>query len=153
AGATATNPDALYRLLRALASVGIFAEGESRHFSLTTLSEPLRGEVAGSKRALALMSGDEQFRAWAEIDYSIRTGRTAFDRVFGKPVFDYLAEHPDKARIFDAAMVGIHGRESNAILSAYDFSGIGVIADIGGGNGSQITEILKKHTRIKGILF
>jgi ubiquinone/menaquinone biosynthesis C-methylase UbiE len=117
------------------------------------LAEPLRSDIAGSKRALALMSGDEQFRAWAEIDYSLRTGKIAFDKVFGKPIFDYLSEHPDKARIFDAAMVGIHGRESHALLNAYDFSGIGVVADIGGGNGSQITEILKKHTRMKGIVF
>src|SRR5439155_10735583 len=89
ADATSTNPDALYRLLRALASVGIFTEGESRHFSLTPLAEPLRSDIAGSKRALALMSGDEQFRAWAEIDYSLRTGKVAFDKVFGKRIFDY----------------------------------------------------------------
>ena len=78
------------------------------------------------------MVGDEQFRAWAEIDYSIQTGKIAFDRVFGKPIFDYLGENPDKARIFDGAMIGIHGRESNSIIEAYDFSGIGVLADIGG---------------------
>src|SRR5262249_20119682 len=130
-----------------------FAESESCRFSLTPLAEPLRSDVTGSKRALALMSGDEQFRAWAEIDYSICTGQVAFDKVFGKPIFDYLGDHPDKARIFDAAMVGIHGRESNAILDAYDFSVFGVVADIGGGNGSQITEILKKHSQLKGILF
>jgi ubiquinone/menaquinone biosynthesis C-methylase UbiE len=153
ARATSTNPDALYRLLWALASVGIFTEGDSRRFALTPLAEPLRRDVAGSKHALALMSGDEQFRTWAEIDYSIRTGQVAFDKVFGKPIFDYLGEHPDKARIFDAAMVGIHGRESNAVLNAYDFSAFGVVADIGGGNGSQLTEILKKHNRMKGILF
>lgn len=153
ATASSTNPDALYRLLRALASVGIFAEGESRRFSLTPLAEPLRSDVPGSKRALALMSGDEQFRCWAEIDYSIRTGKIAFDKVFGKPIFDYLGEHPDKARIFDAAMVGIHGRESSAILDVYDLSGIGVLADIGGGNGSQITEVLKKYPKMKAILF
>src|SRR5688572_19495019 len=77
AAATATNADALYRLLRALASVGIFAEGESRRFALTPLAEPLQSDVPGSKRALALMSGDEQFRAWAEIEYSVRTGKIA----------------------------------------------------------------------------
>jgi hypothetical protein len=153
ASASSTNPDALYRLLRALASVGIFTEGPSRHFSLTPLAEPLRSDIPGSKRALALMCGDEQYRAWAEIDYSVRTGKIAFDKVFGKPIFDYLGEHPDKARIFDAAMVGVHGRESSPILNAYDFSGIGVVADIGGGNGSQLTEILEKHDKIKGILF
>jgi hypothetical protein len=153
ARATSTDPDALYRLLRALASVGIFAEGASRRFSLTPLAEPLRSDAAGSKHALALMSGDEQFRAWAEVDYSIRTGKPAFDKIFGKPAFDYLGEHPDKARTFDAAMVGIHGRESGAVLEAYDFSGVGVVADVGGGNGSQLAEILGKHPRMRGILF
>lgn len=150
---TSTDTDALYRLLRALASVGIFAEGVSRQFSLTPMAEPLRSDVPGSKRALALMAGDEQFRTWAEIDYSIQTGKIAFEKVFGKPIFDYLGENPDKARIFDAAMTGIHGRESNAILDAYDFSGFGVLADIGGGNGSLMSEMLQKHTAMKGILF
>ncbi len=153
AEATSTNADALYRLLRALASKGIFAEGESRQFSLTSLAELLQSDVPGSKRALALMSGDEQFHAWAEIEYSIQTGKIAFEKVYGKPIFDYLSDNPDKARIFDAAMVGIHGRESDAILDAYDFSGIGIVADIGGGNGSQITGILEKHITTKGILF
>jgi len=153
AEATSTNPDSLYRLLRALASVGIFAEGEPRQFSLTPLAEPLRSDVEGSKRALALMMGDEQFRAWSEIEYSIRTGKTSFEKVYGKPIFDYLGENPEKARIFDAAMTGIHGRESNSVLNAYDFSGIGVLADIGGGNGSQITAILQKYPAMKGILF
>ncbi len=153
AEATSTNPDALYRLLRALASKGIFAEAESRRFSLTPLAEPLRSDVPGSKRALALMSGDEQYRAWGEIVYSIQTGNTAFDKVFGKPIFDYLGENPDKARIFDAAMTGIHGRESDAILDAYDFAGIKVLADIGGGNGSQISGILQRYPNMQGILF
>jgi len=150
---TSTDAGALYRLLRALASRGIFAEGESRQFSLTPLAEPLQRDVPGSKRALALMSGDEHFRAWAQIDYSIQTGSVAFEKVYGKPIFDYLGDKPDKAQIFDAAMVGIHGRESNAILDAYDFSDIDVIADIGGGNGSQIISILEKHPSLNGILF
>lgn len=153
AAATSTNPDALYRLLRALASVGIFAEGEPRQFSLTPLAEPLQSDVPGSKRALALMSGDEQFRTWAEIEYSIQTGKIAFDKAFGKPIFEYLGENPDKARIFDAAMVDVHGRESDVVLGAYDFTQVGVLADIGGGNGSQISRILEKHDGLKGILF
>ncbi len=150
---TSTNPDALYRLLRALASVGIFAEGPPRQFSLTPLAEPLQTNVPGSKRALALMSGDEQFQAWSEILYSIQTGKKAFDKVFGKPIFDYLGEHLDKAQVFDAAMVGIHGRESNAILQAYDFSGINTVVDIGGGNGSQLITLLQAHPTMRGILF
>jgi ubiquinone/menaquinone biosynthesis C-methylase UbiE len=153
AAATSTNSDALYRLLRALASIGIFAECEPRQFSLTPLAEPLQSDIPGSKRALALMSGDEQFHAWAEIEFSILTGSTAFEKVYGKPIFEYLGEHPDKARIFDAAMVGIHGRESDDILDAYDFSSMSVVADLGGGNGSQIINLLKRYPNLKGILF
>jgi ubiquinone/menaquinone biosynthesis C-methylase UbiE len=150
---TSTDPDALFRLLRALASRGVFVESAPRHFALTPLAEPLQGHVPGSKRALALMSGDEQFRTWAEIEYSIQTGKTAFDKVFGKPIFEYLSEHPDKASIFDSAMVGIHGRESEAVLDAYDFSGMGTVADIGGGNGSQIIALLQRHANLHAILF
>jgi ubiquinone/menaquinone biosynthesis C-methylase UbiE len=150
---SSTHPEALYRLLRALASVGIFAEGPPRSFSLTPLAEPLRSDVPESKRALALMSGDEQFQAWSEIIYSIQTGRKAFDKVFGQPIFDYLGEHLDKAQIFDAAMVGIHGRESNAVQSAYDFSGINRVVDIGGGNGSQLIALLQANPSIRGVLF
>lgn len=150
---TGSNADALYRLLRALASVGVFAEGEPRHFSLTPLAEPLRSNDPHSQRALSMMSGDEQFRAWAEIEYSIRTGDIAFDKVFGKPIFDYLGEHPEKAKIFDAAMVGVHGRESNAVAAAYDFSGVQKVADIGGGNGSQLAGLLRHNPSLRGLLF
>jgi ubiquinone/menaquinone biosynthesis C-methylase UbiE len=150
---TSTNPDALYRLLRALASVGIFAEVPPRQFSLTPLAEPLQANVPHSKRALALMSGDEQFQAWTEVLYSIQTGKKAFDKVFGKPIFDYLGEHLDKAQVFDAAMVGIHGRESAAVQKAYDFSGINLVVDIGGGNGSQLSMLLQAHPTMRGILF
>jgi len=150
---TSTNPDALYRLLRALASVGIFAEGPPRQFSLTPLAEPLQADVPDSKRALALMSGDEQFHAWTEILYSIQTGKKAFDKVFGQPIFDYLGQHLDKAQVFDAAMVGIHGRESAAVQKAYDFSGISTVVDIGGGNGSQLIGLLKANPHIRGTLF
>lgn len=153
ATACSANPNALYRLLRALASAGIFFEVSPKEFRLTPLAELLRSDTAGSKRALALMTGDEQFQAWGEIVHSIQTGDTAFDKVFGKPVFEYLGENPDKAQIFDDAMTGIHGRETSSMLEAYDFSGVSVLADIGGGNGSNIMAILKKYPEMKGILF
>ncbi len=150
---TSTDPAALYRLLRALASAGIFAEGPPRQFALTPLAEPLQANVPDSKRALALMSGDEQFQAWSEIVYSIQTGKKAFDKVFGQPIFDYLGKNIEKAKIFDAAMVGIHGRESAAVQTAYDFSGINLVVDIGGGNGSQLIALLKANPSMRGILF
>jgi hypothetical protein len=153
AAATGTHVESLYRLLRALASVGVFVEQESKRFALTKLAEFLRGDVPGSKRALALMMGSEQFRAWSEIEYSIRTGEKAFDKVYGEPIFDYLGKHPEQAAIFDAAMVGIHGRETDDVLDAYDFSSIKTLADIGGGNGSQLIRMLTRHTQMQGVLF
>ena len=109
--------------------------------------------MPGSQRAMAIMMGEEQYRCWGDLLDSVRTGQTAFERLYGQPIFDYLAEHPEQARVFDAAMTGIHGRETAAMLDAYDFSGIGVLADIGGGNGSTLVGILERHPEMRGILF
>lgn len=143
---------ALYRLLRALASLGIFAEIDSARFELTPLAQPLRSDVTDSKRAMVLMAGEEQYRAWGELLYSVTTGKKGFDRVFGKPIFDYLAERPEQAALFDAAMVSIHGGETPAMMTAYDFSAVQTLADIGGGNGSVLVAILRKHSQLRGIL-
>jgi hypothetical protein len=150
---TKTHGPSLYRMLRALASVGVFAEDASGRFSLTPVAECLRSDVPGSQRALAIMLGEEQFRAWSDFLYCIETGKTAFDRVFGVPIFDYLSKNPEVAKIFDAAMVGVHGRETSAMTDAYDFSDIRVLADIGGGNGSLLTGVLRKYPVMKGILY
>lgn len=153
ASATDTNAGALYRVLRALASIGIFEENEQQEFALTPMAEYLRSDVPGSKRALAMMSGDEQFQCWSEIMYSVKTGKTSFDKVFGQPIFEYLSQHEDKGQIFDQAMMGIHGRETGEIMQAYDFSGIQTLVDVGGGNGSNIAHILQQYPEMQGILF
>lgn len=153
ATASSTDPGALYRLLRALASIEIFVETAPRTFALTPLAQALQSDTPGSARALALMSGGEQFRAWADIAYSIQTGRTAFEHVLGQPLFEYLSENPQQARIFDGAMTGIHGRETADVLEAYDFSDVRLLADIGGGNGLNLTTILQQHPQMNGVLF
>src|SRR5688500_12114556 len=118
-----TDARSTYRLLRALASLGLFAEGEDGRFQSTPLGELLRSDVPGSLRGVALYSGDpEHYRAWGELLYSVETGSRAFDRVFGKRVFDYMAEHPDVARTFDAAMTGYTAEVARAITKNYDFS-------------------------------
>jgi hypothetical protein len=151
--ATGTDAPSLYRLLRALPSVGVFAEDAAGRFGLTPLAEQLRSDVPGSQHAMALMNGEEHYRAWGELLYSVRTGKPAFDRLFGKPIFDYLPEQPEAARTFDAAMVGVHGAETGAMLDAYDFSTFGTLVDVGGGNGSLLTEVLRRHLALKGTLF
>jgi O-methyltransferase domain/Dimerisation domain len=149
AAATGTNPRALYRLLRALASIGIFAEDQGR-FVLTPLAECL---LNPSTKAMVTMRGEIQYRAWGELLYSIQTGEPAFEKQHGKPIFDYLAENRATGKLFDQAMTGVHGSETEAMLDAYDFSGIGTLADIGGGNGSVITAVLQKYPAMHGIIF
>lgn len=153
ASATQTRPRPLYRLLRALASVGIFAEDGQGRFSLTPLGECLRSDVPVSQRAMAITAGELFYPAWGELLYSVQTGGTAFEKVYGQPVFDYLSQNPAQARLFDETMGGVHGPETAAMLDAYDFSGVRVLADIGGGNGSVLTAVLKQHPALRGILF
>jgi ubiquinone/menaquinone biosynthesis C-methylase UbiE len=148
ARATGTNARALYRLLRALASIGIFAEDQGR-FKLTPLAECL---LDPSTKAMATIRGEFQYRAWGELLYSIQTEKSAFEKQHGRPIFDYFGDHPETGKLFDQAMTGVHGRETAAMLEAYDFTGIKTLADIGGGNGSVIAAILKKHPAISGIL-
>lgn len=153
AQATGTHAAALHRLLRGLASVGVFAEDGQQRFGLTPLAECLRGDLPGSQRAFAMMVGEEQFRAFGELLYSVQTGKIAFDHVVGQPVFDFLSQHPEKAKVFDEAMVGVHGRETAAMIDAYDFSTIGVLADVGGGNGSLLTAVLQHCSKLRGLLY
>jgi len=152
AQATGTHAQSLYRLLRMLASVGVFMEDDQGRFGMTELAWCLV-DAPGSQRAAALMMGAEHYRCWGELEYSVRTGKTAFDHIFGKPVFDYLSEHPTEAKIFDAAMVGIHGPETQAMLDAYDFTGVGTLVDVGGGNGSVLCATLKCFPALRGILY
>jgi len=152
AAATKTRPDALYRLLRALASVGIFREDDDRRFALTPSADLLRSGVEGSQRSLAIMMGEEHFASWGQLMHSLQTGESAFEHVFGEPVFNWLSKHPEQAKVFDEAMVGVHGRETGAMLDAYDFSGLEVVADVGGGNGSVLGGLLARYPAMRGML-
>ena len=152
ASSTQTHPRSLYRLLSSSASLGLFAQDEQKRFSLTPVSDWLRSDVPGSQRATAVIVGDLLYRAWGELLYSLQTGRSAFEKVHGLPFFEYLSQNPEQASVFDEAMA-MHGWATTAILEAYDFSGIQVLADIGGGNGRAITAIPKKYPDMRGILF
>jgi hypothetical protein len=143
----------LYRLLRALASSGVFHEDADHRFSLTPLSECLRNDTPGSLAALTWMRGDWQYRAWGDLLHNVQTGETAFSHVFGEPLFEYLRQNPQSAAIFDQGMVGVHGRETEAMLAAFDFSDIRVLADIGGGNGSVLAAVLTRYPSLRAILF
>ncbi|HET6467429.1 MAG TPA: methyltransferase [Geminicoccaceae bacterium] len=153
AAATGTDATALYRLLRALASLGVFAEDAGGRFTLTPLAEGLRSDAPGSLRGYAIMMGEEwHWRAWGELLESVRTGGSAFERVHGCELFRYFAEHPEAARVFNAAMTSRTGQETAAVTGAYDWPA-GTIVDVGGGQGALLTAILARRPEARGILF
>jgi hypothetical protein len=152
AKATGTHERSLYRMLRFLASYGLFRETKHGEFDHTPLSQVLRSDAEGSYRAGARLF-HHVFAAWDGLDHAVRTGQPGFTKVYGQPVFEYVGTHPELGPIFDAGMTCFHGYETTAMLAAYDFSGINVLADIGGGNGSLITAVLQRYPKMRGLLF
>lgn len=154
AGRVDAHPGALYRLLRLLGDAGVFAELPGRRFGLTPLSELLRSDVEGSMRGVAMMMEAPFLRdAWSHLLHAVRTGEPAFDRAHGAPLFDYLAEHPDDAAVFDQAMVGASRQLIAAILDVYDFGAFRTVVDVGGGNGAMLAMILARHPEARGVLY
>lgn len=154
AGLVGAHGPALYRLLRALGDFGVVAELENRQFALTPLGELLRSDVPGSLRGWATMVGMPFHRyPWTDLYETVRTGESAFDRIHGKEVFEYLAEHPEDAAIFDAAMTSISTTETASIVKAYDFSRFRTIVDVGGGRGGLLAAILSANPHLQGVLF
>ena len=151
---TGSDGDALYRLLRALASLGVFEEAEDRGFANNALSSTLRSDVPGSVRAMVRWIGEEAaWIAWSGLAHSVRTGRPAFDHVFGEPLFDYFGKHPETGRIFDEAMTSLSAGTGAAVARAYDFSSHGRVVDVGGGHGALLLAILERFPDTRGVLF
>jgi SAM-dependent methyltransferase/DNA-binding HxlR family transcriptional regulator len=153
AAATQTHAPSLYRLLRALASVGIFKRNERDEFELTPLGNTLRADVPGSMRAMAIAQLGDHFRAWGDLVHSVKTGEIAFDHVEGMPVWKYYEAHPEDGLNFMKAMAGLTQAVIMNIVPAYDFSRFGTIIDVGGGNGALLSAVLKAAPGAKGIVF
>ena len=147
------NPRNLYRVLRALASRGIFAENTAGQFELTPLAEPLRSDMPGSTRDWAIWHGDLLAPAWNDLLYGVRTDQTAFEHVYGEGFWEYLDRNPDARENFNRRMTSRSGREQSQFLDDLDLSGGTKIVDVGGGQGSLITAILQAHPEMRGVLF
>ena len=149
-----TNPRALHRFMRTLASFGILTQDQSEKFALTPLGDALKSDAPGAARSTILaMAGPWMWKAFGEFQYSVETGKTAMEKVFGMPLFDYLAQNPQEAAQFSEAMVGIHGAEPPAVAAAYDFSPFASIVDVGGATGNMLAHILARYPQPKGVLF
>jgi hypothetical protein len=154
AEATGTDPATLYRLLRALAAVGVLHEEHGQRFALTPLGEQLRADHPQSLGGWAAYVGRPyHWEAWGHLLESVRTGENAFRLLNGIDVWSYRAEHPEESAIFDRAMTSVTGASNQAVLDAYDFGRFGTVCDVGGGNGALLASILAKYPTMHGILF
>lgn len=153
AAACGADPDSLFRLLRGLASLGIFQETTARSFALTPLAELLRSDHPQSLRQFARMLGEEHYLSWNDLLHSVRTGENAFRHGHGMSVFEWYARNPRRAEIFDGAMTDFSRQETEAMLAAYDFSGLQHLVDVGGGRGELLQRVLQANGQLLGTLF
>ena len=156
AARTGTDAPALYRLLRALETMGFFTETESGVFANTEASDSLRAEVPQSQRGLVLRyltNVDGQLQTWEALDESVRTGTAAFDKVHGCDFWEHGRRHPEATARFNEAMRATSAVATPVIAAAYDWGRFQVIADIAGGIGTQLVAILDRFPAVKGILF
>lgn len=148
------DPPSLYRLLRALAAIGMFTELDGRRFALAPLGEPLRADAPESLRDWAIMVGRPFHRAaWTGLLGSVRSGESAFERVHGTSAWEHGREHPEDGRVFDAAMTTASGGALAAALGTYDFTRARTVVDVGGGRGALIAAILTANAELRGVLF
>jgi hypothetical protein len=151
---TSTSADILYRILRALASSGVFVEVTPHVFANTPISEVIRSDHPQSIYDMVIWICDAfHYDCYRDMMPILQDGKSAAEHVFQKPVFEAIFSDPDLARSFNNAMTSMSAQVIPAVLQAYDFSGIGTLADIAGGHGFAITSILKKYPEMKGILF
>ena len=154
AAATGAHPRAIHRLMRALASVGVFTEQAPETFGLTPMADLLRRDVPGSLHGQAVLVGEPWvWQVSGELLESVRTGAPSHARIFGVDIWQYLAQHPEAQAIFDAAMTSLSSLETDAIVAAYDFSERNKVVDVGGGEGALLAAILRAHSHIEGFLF
>ena len=154
ARSTGVDGSSLYRVLRALASFGVFSERADGTFELTPTADLLRSDSPSSLRCLAIFMGEDwHWRVWGRTLYSVRTGKPAWDQEHGCDVFPFFAANSEAAKIFDQAMTSLSNLAIKAVIEGYDFSGIETLVDVAGGHGRLLTAILEANPDAKGILF
>lgn len=154
AAKTGANEDALYRLLRALATLGIFAETKPRTFKLTPAADLLRPDAKGSMYDFLMFFADPFYlKVFGELMHSVRTGGTAVEKATGKAAFEYFEHDKAESEIFNNCMTAISRENAPLVLMAYDFSGIGTLVDVAGGHGFLLGSILAKYPKMRGVLF
>jgi hypothetical protein len=153
AAAVGAHAPSLYRLLRALAAVGVLHEDDGRRFALTPVGACLRSDAEEPVGGWAVMIGRPYYwNAWAELEHSVRTGETAFEHLHGVDPWAYRSRDPEEGAIFDRAMADLTRRAHRTTTEALDFSRFGTVVDVGGGNGALLVALLQAHPETRGVL-
>jgi hypothetical protein len=148
------NEDAVYRILRSLASIDVFRETAPRTFANTPLSEAIRSDTAGSARDAVLFMADPlHMSVYGELTHTAKTGETAFKKVSGLEPFEFFQQNEEENKVFNDAMTSISGQFIRPVIEVYDFGELGTLADIGGGHGALLAPVLGKHRGLHGIVF
>ena len=154
AAATGSHPGSLYRLLRALAAVGVFHEDGDKRFALTPMGDCLRSDAANPVGPWAAFIGRPYvWQAWGHLLHSVRAGEIAFQHVHGTDVWTYRSEHAEEGAIFDRAMSAMSRGVIEGIVGSYNFGLFPCVVDVGGGQGALLAGILRSHRAVRGILF
>ena len=154
AQATGTHAPSLYRVLRLLTAIDLFTEGKTHTFALTPLGAYLQTGVPGSLRTMALAYGEKPFwPVWGALLHSVQTGEPSFQHIFGFNIFDYYAQHPEEAELFNDFMTELTTSVAPTVAGAYDFSASSTLVDVGGGHGQMLASILQAHPTLLGVLF
>jgi SAM-dependent methyltransferase len=147
------DPAALYRLLRAVESIGFFTEPQPGIFALTPLGEYLNKDTPGGFYNQIIMNCELFYNLWGELIYTVKSGRSADQKVYGKSFFEYLQQHSEQTELFNKEMTNFISTMAPAIVAAYDFNSFGTIVDIGGGHGTLMAVILQANPQVQGIIF
>lgn len=150
---TDTDPEALYRMMRLLASRGLFNETGVGVFELTPMGDPLRSDHPASVRSVLALTGAVAPVVLGGAHHSLRTGEATFPEATGEHIYEYMAHHPEQGRLFDEAMQDLTHLVAPAVLDAYDFTGAPGIIDVGGGSGALLSAILHREPAASGVLF
>jgi len=153
AAATESHAPSLFRMMRALASVGVFAQVGRDRFAMSRLAESLRADTPASLRAMVITIGEIHYQACENLLHSVQTGCSAFHNSFGAGLFDYLRQNVEAADAFHQGMANVASMLAYGVLMAYDFAGIASIVDIGGGQGSLLEKILQFNPDMRGTVF
>ena len=151
---TGAHGRSVYRLLRALASVGVLTEQSGEVFALTPIGDCLRTDAPASLAGTVKFFGEGwHTTAWGDLLHSVKTGACAFEHIYGEKIFEWLPKHPREAESFYEGMTSVSRVDAEAVARAYDFTGLKKIADIGGGHGLLLAAILKANPSLCGVLY